>query len=257
MPPSGGLLGPGRGIGPERSPSAVGAAAANCRAAFARIRSRRPVGEFAPGAAVSAGGACASAACTSSFPYPHEGLGLPPGNPVAYEVPVKGSWRAVVVRIVRACSGVRSGRRSSRSATAPVTIGVDIEVPLNRTCTPSVAMSALGAAGLLALEYTEKTPLPGAARPGFCRDGSAVRTGRVGPDDENVARSPTCSRTVNSKFPACEAQLTRLTWAATVMARAAFPGEFTTYALSPPPLIWAPPRGLLVAHSQMSNRPVA
>src|SRR5207245_10907916 len=134
-------------------------------------------------------------ASTPGSPCRPAAVRLPPGSPVAYEGPLQGSRRAVVVRIARACSGVRSGRRPSRSATAPVTIGVDIEVPLNRTCTPSVAMSALGAAGLLALEYTEKTPLPGAESSGFCRDGSTLRTGRVGPDDENVARSPTCSRT--------------------------------------------------------------
>src|SRR5207247_5853730 len=111
--------------------------------------------------------------------------------------------------MVRTCSGVRSVLRSSSSATDPATIGADIDVPLNSTCTPSGAMSAAG--WLLVLEWTEKIPFPGADKSGFWRDGRLSRTGRVGPDDEKVARSPTCSRTVYWKLPLCATQLTRLT----------------------------------------------
>ena len=39
------------------------------------------------------------------------------------------------------------------------------------------------------------------------------------------------------------------------MARAAFPGEPTTYLLSPPPLICEPESVKLVPNSQRSNRP--
>src|SRR5205823_1942957 len=71
----------------------------------------------------------------------------------------------------------------------------------------------------------------------------------------NFARSPTCSRTAHRKLPAFAVQLTRLTWAATVIARAALPGEPTRYPLSPPLEICEPSRLLLVAYSRRSNRP--
>src|SRR5437016_5487355 len=112
-----------------------------------------------------------------------------------------------------------------------------------------------GGRGVLVPEYTENTPLPGAESSGFCRDGRLSRTGRVGPEDENVARSPTCSRTTNWKRPPCAVQLTRFTWAATVMARAALPGEPTRYPLSPPLEICELLRLLLVPYSHRSNRP--
>src|SRR3989440_12340629 len=180
-----------------RSPSSGPAVTTTGSAAFAPMRTRWPVGEVVPGTTVNAAGTRATAACTSSLPAPQDALGDPLGtpDPVSYDVAVNPSGRAVPVKTARTCSGVRSPRRSSSRATAPVTIGVDMEVPLNSTCTPSVATSALGAGGVLVLEYTEKTPLPGAESSGFCRDGRLSRTGRVGPEDEKVARSPTCSCT--------------------------------------------------------------
>src|SRR5438132_456368 len=210
-----GLLAPVTLIVSSCTPSTGHAVTTNWSAALAPMRSRWPVGEVVPGMTVRAAGTWLSAACTSSLPAPHDSLGDPliTAEPVPYAVAVKPSWRAVPVRTVRTCSGVRSDRRSSSRATEPVTIGVDIDVPLNSTCTPSVATSALGAGGVLVLEYTEKTPLPGAESSGFCRDGRLARTGRVGPEDENVARSPTCSRTTNWKRPPCAGRLTRFTWA--------------------------------------------
>src|SRR3989440_8457100 len=113
------------------------------------MRSRWPLGEVVPGTTVNAAGTWASAACTSSLPAPHDSLGDPlvTADPVPYDVAVKPSWRAVPVNTARVCSGVRSDRRSSSRATEPVTIGVDLDVPLISTCTPSVGTRPLRARG--------------------------------------------------------------------------------------------------------------
>src|SRR5207245_3231532 len=126
------------------------------------MRTRWPVGEVVPGTTVNAAGTWASAACTSSLPAPQDALGDPLGtpDPVSYDVAVNPSGRAVPVKTARTCSGVRSDRRSSSRAIDPVTIGVAIDVPLNSTCTPSVAMNALGAGGVLVLVHREH-PLAG------------------------------------------------------------------------------------------------